>query len=52
MEKLRADSIEIKRLQEQIKALESDKKTLEKTAREKYGMIREGETVYQMKKEK
>lgn len=52
MEKLRADSVEIKRLQEQIKALESDKKTLEKTAREKYGMIREGETVYQMKKEK
>jgi cell division protein FtsB len=38
--------------QEQIKALETDKKTIEKTAREKYGMKREGETVYQVKKEK
>ena len=51
-EKLKADSAEIKRLQEQIKALESDKKTLEKTAREKYGMAREGETIYRIKKEK
>jgi cell division protein FtsB len=52
IEKLQADSIETKRLQEQIKALEGDKKTIEKTAREKYGMKREGETVYQVKKEK
>jgi len=49
-EKLKADSAETKRLQEQIKALETDKKTIEKTAREKYGMKREGETIYQVKK--
>ena len=52
IEKLKSDSIETKQLQEQIKALENDKKTIEKTAREKYGMAREGETVYQVKKEK
>jgi cell division protein FtsB len=52
IEKVQADSAETKRLQEQIKALEGDKKTIEKTAREKYGMTREGETVYQVKKEK
>ncbi|MGD0035779.1 MAG: septum formation initiator family protein [Bacteroidota bacterium] len=52
IEKVKADSIETARLQEQIKALEDDKKTIEKTAREKYGMAREGETVYQVKKEK
>jgi cell division protein FtsB len=52
IEKVKSDSIETKRLQEQIKALEGDKKTIEKTAREKYGMVREGETVYQLKKEK
>lgn len=52
IEKLKADSTELRRLEGQIKALESDKKTLEKTAREKYGMAREGETVYQIKKDK
>jgi Septum formation initiator. len=52
IEKVKADSIETMRLQEQIKALEGDKKTIEKTAREKYGMAREGETVYQVKKDK
>lgn len=52
IEKLKADSTELRRLEGQIKALESDKKTLEKTAREKYGMTREGETVYQIKKDK
>ena len=52
IEKVKTDSVETKRLQEQIKALEGDKKTIEKTAREKYGMAREGETVYQVKKEK
>lgn len=51
-EKLKADSAEIVRLKEEIKALENDKKTLEKTAREKYGMAREGETMYRTKKEK
>jgi cell division protein FtsB len=51
-QKVRGDSAESKHLQEQIKALEGDKKTIEKTAREKYGMAREGETVYQVKKDK
>lgn len=36
IEKVKSDSVETKRLQEQIKALEGDKKTIEKTAREKY----------------
>ncbi|MBI5464744.1 MAG: septum formation initiator family protein, partial [Ignavibacteriales bacterium] len=35
----------------QIKALEGDKKTIEKIAREKYNMARPGETVYRVKKE-
>lgn len=52
IEKVKADSLETIRMREQIKALEGDKKTIEKTAREKYGMAREGETVYQVKKEK
>ena len=52
MERIKADSAETKRLQEQIRALEGDKKTIEKTAREKYGMAREDETVYHVKKEK
>ena len=52
IKKVQADSLETKLLQEQIKALEGDKKTIEKTAREKYNMKREGETVYQVKKEK
>jgi len=52
IEKVKSDSIETQRLQEQVKALEGDKRTIEKTAREKYGMAREGETVYQVKKDK
>ena len=43
---------EQKQLQEQSKALDKDPKAIEKVAREKYGMIREGETVYKVKKEK
>ncbi len=42
---------ETKTLQAQIKALEGDRKTIEKIAREKYGMAREGETVYHVKKD-
>ncbi|HTP12876.1 MAG TPA: septum formation initiator family protein [Bacteroidota bacterium] len=42
---------ETKSLQAQIKALEGDKKTIEKIAREKYGMARNGETVYRVKKD-
>ncbi|HEY6952151.1 MAG TPA: septum formation initiator family protein [Bacteroidota bacterium] len=42
---------ETKQLQAQIKALQGDKKTIEKIAREKYGMAKEGETVYRIKKD-
>ena len=43
---------ETKQLQTQSKALDSDKKAIEKVAREKYGMIREGETVYRIREKK
>jgi cell division protein FtsB len=39
------------RLQTYLKALDGDKKTIEKVARERYGMAREGETVYKVKKQ-
>jgi cell division protein FtsB len=39
-------------LQQESKALDNDNRAIEKVAREKYGMIREGETVYKVKKEK
>lgn len=42
---------ETRDLHAQIKALQGDKKTIEKVAREKYGMARDGETVYRVKKE-
>jgi cell division protein FtsB len=41
---------ETKHLQAQLKALEGDKETIEKIARERYGMARKGETVYRIKK--
>jgi len=51
IEQVHADSVEIRKLQAQMKALEGDKKTIEKIAREKYGMVRDGETVYRVKKD-
>lgn len=51
IEKVRAAEEETKRLQSYLKALDGDKKTIEKVAREKYGMAREGETVYKVKKQ-
>ncbi|MCX6144796.1 MAG: septum formation initiator family protein [Ignavibacteriales bacterium] len=50
IEKVKAAEEETKRLQSYLKALDGDKKTIEKVAREKYGMAREGETVYKVKK--
>lgn len=50
IEKVRAAEEETKRLQSYLKALDGDKKTIEKVAREKYGMAREGETIYKVKK--
>lgn len=51
IEKVRFAEEETKRLEAQRKALEGDKKTIEKVAREQYGMAREGETVYRIKKD-
>jgi cell division protein FtsB len=39
-------------LQKQSRALDADPKAIEKVAREKYGMVRDGETVYKVKKDK
>ncbi len=50
IEKVKAAEEETKRLQSYLKALDGDKKTIETVAREKYGMAREGETVYKVKK--
>ncbi len=50
-EKIRLAQLEQARLQELSKDLDSDLKAIEKVAREKYGMVREGETVYKVKKE-
>lgn len=41
---------ETKKLQNESKALDGDKRAIEKVAREKHGMIREGETVYKARK--
>jgi cell division protein FtsL len=41
---------ENRRLQAQSKALDGDKKAIEKVAREEYGMHRKGEAVYKVKK--
>ncbi len=48
--KIRDAEAETKRLQEESKALDSDMKAIEKVAREKYGMVREGETLYRVNK--
>ena len=50
IEKIEAAKQETKRLEAQLKAVQGDKKTIEKIARERYGMAREGETVYRVKK--
>ncbi len=51
-EKIRQAEQEQVQLQAESKALDSDPRAIEKVAREKYGMIREGETVYRVKKGK
>lgn len=45
-QKIRETEADVKRLQQESKALDGDRKTIEKVAREKHGMVREGETVY------
>ena len=48
--KIRDAEAETRALQAQSKALDGDKKAIEKVAREKYGMVRDGETVYKVNK--
>ncbi len=46
--KIRLAEEEQKKLKEQSKALDGDKKAIEKVAREKYGIVRENEKVYKV----
>ena len=45
-QKLREAEAEYIRLKGELKALENDRATLERVAREQHGMVRSGETVY------
>ncbi len=47
-EQIRTAEAEQRALQAQSKALDGDKAAIEKVAREKYGMVKEGETVYRV----
>jgi len=47
-EQIRAAGEETRRLQAESKALDGDRAAIEKVAREKYGMVREGEKVYKI----
>jgi cell division protein FtsB len=51
-EEIRRGEEETRRLRSEAKALEGDPKAIEKVARERYGMVKEGETVYRVKREK
>ncbi len=46
--RIREAEAETRTLQAQSKALDGDKQAIEKVARERYGMVREGETVYKV----
>jgi cell division protein FtsB len=48
--KIRQAEEQTKSLQSQSKALDGDKQAIEKVAREKHGMVREGEKVYKVNK--
>ena len=48
LEKIRIAEEEQQKLHEQSKALDGDSKAIEKVAREKYGMVRDGEKVYKV----
>jgi cell division protein FtsB len=49
-EKIKQAAEEQERLTQKSKALDNDRKTIEKVARENYGMVKQGETVYKLKK--
>ncbi len=50
--KIREAEAETKRLRAESKALDGDLEAIEKVAREKHGMIRDGETVYKVDRNK
>jgi cell division protein FtsB len=45
-QKIRDAEVETSRLKQELKALENDRATIERVAREQHGMVRSGETVY------
>ena len=47
--KIEREELENEQLKALAKALDADLKAIEKVAREKYAMVREGETVYRVK---
>ncbi|MBA4312977.1 MAG: hypothetical protein C0417_10135 [Chlorobiaceae bacterium] len=49
-EKVKLIKIEQQKLLNESKALDNDPKAIERVAREKYGMIKQGETVYKIKR--
>jgi cell division protein DivIC len=51
-QKIKHAEEETKQLQAESKVLEGDPATIEKVAREKYGMVREGEKVYKVNSDK
>jgi cell division protein FtsB len=50
LDSIKKAEYEQKQLEQQSKELDSDKKAIEKVARENFGMVKEGETVYKLKK--
>ena len=48
--KIKQAEEETKNLQSQSKALDGDRRAIEKVAREKHGMVRDGEKVYKVNK--
>lgn len=50
--KLKEAEVEQQQLQDLAKKLENDKRTIEIVARERYGMLREGETIYKVQVKK
>jgi cell division protein FtsB len=49
-DKIQGSLDEQKRLQQQSKALDGDARAIEVIAREKYGMVRDGETIYKVRR--
>lgn len=49
-ERLKSITTENQRLLKEMKALDNDPRAIERIAREKYGRIKQGETVYKLKR--